>query len=249
MTPPAERQPAFVLHKRAFRETSVIVELLSRDFGRVSGVVRGVKNKRRRTHHIEPFAQVSATWRGRGQLVNVQHCELVSPWHLTGDRLFAGLYMNELLVKTLSHEEPVVALFDHYREAVAQLSATFDLEPILRAFERRLLEEIGYGLTFDVDVRSGRPIRDDLTYRVVRGEGFCAAGHGTAGRPSPPTLTGRQIAAIDAGDFDDDAVRQAAKHVFRDALALRLGNRRLATRDLFAARSLAAANALAIANA
>lgn len=241
MIPAAERQPAFVLHKRAFRETSAIVELLTRDFGRVAGVVRGARSKRRRTHHIEPFAQVSTTWRGRGQLVNVFQCELVSPSHLSGKQLFAGLYLNELLVKMLSHEEPVVALFAAYQEALARLAAGADFEPVLRTFERRLLEETGYGLTFDVDVRSGRPIHHHLTYRLVPGEGF-SAGVADGEQRTSLTLTGRQIAAIDTNDFDDDAVRRAAKAVFRGALALRLGNRRLATRDLFAARSLAAAN-------
>lgn len=241
MTTPAESQPAFVLHKRAFRETSVVVELLSRDFGRVGGVVRGAKGRRRRTHHIEPFAQVSATWRGNGELVNVLHCELVSAWPLRGDRLFAGLYMNELLIKMLNHGDPCAALFGHYQQALAQLSdngpGDGDLEPILRAFERRLLDETGYGLTFDVDVRSGQPIQHQSTYRLVPGEGFSALGE-PAQRPAL-TLTGAQIAAIDIGDFGDDATRKAAKRIFRGAVALRLGNRRLATRDLFAARSAA----------
>ena len=251
MTPPAESQPAFVLHKRAFRETSVVVELLSREFGRVGGVVRGAKGRRRRTHHIEPFAEVSATWRGNGELVNVLHCELVSAWPLRGDRLFAGLYMNELLIKMLNHGDPCVDLFAHYQRALALLSShgagdtpgNGDLEPVLRAFERRLLDETGYGLTFDVDVRSGRPIQRNATYRLVPGEGFSAL---VEPRQQPAlTLTGAQIAAIDQGEFGDDAIRKAAKRVFRGAVALRLGNRRLATRDLFAARAVAAHATLA----
>lgn len=243
MIAPAESQPAFVLHKRAFRETSVIVDFLSRDFGRVSGVVRGAKGKRRRTHHLEPFARVSVTWRGKGELVNVLHCESVSAWHLTGDRLFAGLYMNELLIKMLKPGDSCDALFGHYEEALTQLSENGDLEPVLRAFERRLLDETGYGLTFDVDVRSGQPICGDSTYRLVPGEGFSALVE-PAELPTL-SLTGAQITAIDMGDFGDDTVRKAAKHIFRRAVALRLGHRRLATRDLFAARSGAANVSLA----
>lgn len=245
MIPPAERQPAFILHQRPFRESSVLVELLSLDFGRVGGIVRGVKSKRRRTHHIEPFAQVSTSWRGHGQLVNVSHCELVSPWPLAGDRLFAGLYMNELLIKMLGRQEPVAALFAHYRETLRRLSAQEDLESVLRTFERHLLDELGYGLTFDIDVRSGWPIRADATYQVVQGEGFSAVVENATGAQQrrPLRLTGKQIAAIGTSDFRDGAVRRAAKHVFRGALALRLGNQRLATRDLFAARAASAANA------
>lgn len=254
MVRPADRQPSYVLHRRAYRETSAIVELLTFDFGRVSGIVRGVKGGRRAHHHIEPFAQVVATWRGRGELVNVLRCEAVAPRPLageeqipraprlsalSGDALFAGLYLNELLMKTLSHEEPVAALFESYGDALESLAAGGELEPTLRTFERRLLDELGYGLAFDVDVRNGAPIDADKAYGFVIGEGFheLRSDQRAAPQRRPPfVLTGRQIAAMDAGDYRDRAVRQAAKRVFRRALELRLDGRRLTTRSLFAAR-------------
>ena len=237
MVLPAERQPAYVLHRRAFRETSAIVDLLTLDFGRVSGVVRGVKGGRRRRHHIEPFAQVFATWRGRGQLVNVLRCEAATIRRLGGDALFAGLYLNELLVRTLSHEEPVALLFAHYGEALEALAAGGDLEPALRTFERRLLEELGYGLAFDIDVCSGSRIDDDKTYGVIIGEGFHEIRDGCGNDAAALVLSGAQIAAMSAGDYGDRTVRHAAKHIFRRALELRLGGRRLTTRSLFGARS------------
>ena len=243
MVQPAERQPAYVLHRRAFRETSAIVDLLTLDFGRVSGVVRGVKGSSRRHHHIEPFTRISATWRGRGQLVNVLRCDVAVPKQLSGYALFAGLYLNELLIRTLSHEEPVSALFNDYGSALQSLTsieAEGDLEPILRAFERRLLEELGYGLAFDVDVRSGAAIDNDKTYGMIVGEGFhelCDAdlvvGNNCRAVGAPFALSGRQISAIGADDYRDDAVRRAAKRVLRGALELRLGGRRLTTRSLF----------------
>ena len=242
MVQPAERQPAYVLHRRAFRETSAIVDLLTLDFGRISGVVRGVKGGARRRHDIEPFTRISATWRGRGQLVNVLRCEAAVPKQLGGDALFAGLYLNELLIRTLSQEEPVAALFNDYGHALASLNsvgAEGDLEPILRTFERRLLEELGYGLAFDVDVRSGVPIDDGKTYGMIVGEGFqelCGTNFGADnGRASglPLVLSGWQISAMGADDYRDDAVRRAAKRVLRGALELRLDGRRLTTRRLF----------------
>lgn len=244
MATAADRQPAYILHRRAFRETSVIVDLLSLDYGRVSGVARGVKGTRRRVLHIEPFTEVAVGWRGRGQLVNVLRSELVTANHLTGDALFAGLYVNELLVKTLSQDEPVTVLFRRYRETLGALTRGAELEPVLRMFERCLLEELGYGLAFDIDVLTGQPIDDRRTYGIVAGEGFREVDSGTddATRRSPPlVLTGRQIAAIAAGDYRDNAVRLAAKRVFRHALELRFGGRRLASRSLFTARALASA--------
>lgn len=252
MLPPTDSQPAYVLHRRAFRETSAIVELLTRDYGRVGGVARGVKRSRN-VHHIEPFAQVAATWRGRGQLVNVLRTEPLAPCRLAGDALFAGLYLNELLMRTLSHQEPVAALFRHYGEAVARLASDAPVEAALRTFERRLLEELGYGLAFNVDVKSGRPIDRVKDYLLVAGEGFREApanhaAHGDGGDGNGVRaahdngalrLSGAQIAALNAEDYRNADVRLAAKRVFRAALEMLLGGKPLATRALFGARAVA----------
>lgn len=242
MLPPADRQSAYVLHRRAFRETSAIVDLLTLDYGRVSGVIRGVKGARRDGNHIEPFAPVVATWRGRGQLVNLLRCEALGRSALAGEGLFAGLYLNELLVRLLSRDEPVQGLFQHYGEALSRIAAG-GIESALRVFERRLLEELGYGLAFDVDIETGHAIVRGAIYRVVAGEGFGKSVDGsrcrfdTNGHQRELLLTGAQIAAIGADDYADAGVRRAAKQVFRRALDRRLDGRALATRQLFAARA------------
>lgn len=249
MLPAAERQPAHVLHRRPYRETSVIVELLTRDHGRVSGVVRGARGAGRRARPIEPFSEVVVAWRGRGELVNVLRHESVAVRRLAGERLFAGLYVNELLVKMLGRGDPVGAIFAHYAAVLSALAEGDDTASVLRSFERVLLDELGYGLAFDIDVRNGRPIDRRRCYDVVVGEGFreCVAprngsnGDSNGGfgreRGEPLTLSGSAIAAIDMGDYSDRSVRRAAKHIFRSALELRLGGRRLATRNLFGARA------------
>ncbi|MDE0661236.1 MAG: recombination protein O N-terminal domain-containing protein [Gammaproteobacteria bacterium] len=254
MVQPAEGQPAYVLHRRAYRESSALVELLTRDFGLVGAVMRGVKRSPRSARDLEPFGQIAVSWRGRGQLVTLLRTETVVRRNLSGDALFAGLYVNELLVKTLGREEPVSSLFGSYDAAIASLaqarSSTFEpasrsrspndgeerrgfaLEPILRTFERRLLDELGYGIAFDVDLANGRPIEPSRWYRVVDGEGFREVDGQDA---STCVLDGSQIAAINAGDYTDRAVLQGAKQVLRRAIAVRLGGRPLATRRLFAA--------------
>lgn len=247
MLPAAERQPAHVLHRRPFRETSVIVELLTRDHGLVGGVVRGARGAGRRARPIEPFSEVVVAWRGRGELVNVLRHESVAARRLSGERLFAGLYVNELLVKMLGRGDPVSGLFHRYADAVSALVDGDDMAGVLRSFERALLDELGYGLAFDIDVRNGRPIDRGRRYDVVVGEGFreCARNGGEVGgrRDEPLTLSGSEIAAIDMGDYSDRHIRRAAKHVFRSALELRLGGRSLATRRLFGARAGVAGSA------
>lgn len=238
MLPAAKDQPAYVLHRRAFRETSAIIELLTADFGRVAGVVRGVKGGRRPRYSIEPFTLVSVAWRGRGQLVNILNAEAVAATRLQGDALFAGLYLNELLIKTLEPQEPVATLFCRYADAVAALSANDGLEPALRCFEKGLLDELGYGLAFDVDIGSGAPIEADKVYQAVDGEGFreTAAGQIRNGADTDLTLTGTDILAIANEDFGQSRVLGAAKHVFRRALRQRLAGKPLNTRALFAHR-------------
>ncbi|MCY3811671.1 MAG: DNA repair protein RecO [Gammaproteobacteria bacterium] len=231
--PPAKDQPAYVLHRRAFRETSVIVELLTRDHGRVAAVVRGVKGGGRPRMSIEPFTKIEVAWRGRGQMVTVIGSEAVQATYLTGDSLFAGLYVNELLIKTLQPQEPVESVFRHYGTTLTAL-AVDDLEPALRRFEKALLDELGYGLVFDVDVKTGLPIQAHKVYRAVDGEGFHETGNGAA--EGEATLTGAEIAAIANGDFTDTRTRAAAKLVLRRALRQRLAGKRLNTRQLFARR-------------
>ena len=251
MTQPADRQPAFVLHRRAYRESSALVELLTRDFGLVGAVMRGVKRSGT-ARDLEPFGRIAASWRGRGQLVTLLRAETDVRRNLTGDALYAGLYINELLVKTLGREEPVVGLFGAYDTAVAALehfpSTSVEppsptsgngkqgprgLEPILRIFERQLLDELGYGMAFDVDVSNGRPIEPGRLYRVVDGEGFREVD--TSEASAARVFDGAQIAAMDAGEYRDRAVLQGAKQILRRAIAVRLGGRPLATRRLFAA--------------
>ena len=256
MVQPADCQPGYILHRRAYRESSALVELLTRDFGLIGAVMRGVKRSPRSARDLEPFGRIAVSWRGRGQLVTVLRAETVVRRNLSGDALFAGLYINELLVKTLGREEPVADLFDSYDAAVASLariqsstvgssaprhSSTGDgkkrglgeLEPILRSFERRLLDELGYGIAFDVDVANGRPIEPGRLYRVVDGEGFREVDkHETSPEEA---FDGAQIAAMDAGEYRDRAVLQGAKQILRRAIAVRLGGKPLVTRRLFSA--------------
>ncbi len=250
MVQPVENQPAYVLHRRAYRESSALVELLTPDFGIVGAVVRGIKRARRTTHDIEPFGRIAVGWRGRGELVTVVRTESVARFRLTGDALFAGLYVNELTVKTLARGEPATGLFAVYEAAIGSL-ARLDvttarecggttgesqrrqaLEPILRTFERQLLEELGYGIAFDVDLANGRPIAPGRCYRVVDGEGFRETERSSAS--GSLHFDGGQIAAMAAGDFRDPVVLQGAKQVLRRAIASRLGGKPLTTRSLFA---------------
>lgn len=234
MPAPAQRQLAYVLHRRRYRETSAIVEYLTREHGRVDGVVRGVHGRGARGHRVEPFDLLAIDWRGRGQLLTVTHTEQVHGRVLAGDSLFAGMYLNELLKRTLRHEDPVPRIFAEYDAALAALEAGGDIEPPLRIFERTLLGELGYGVALDVDSASGEPLEPDAVYRFD-GEGFARASGG--GQERGLRATGEMLAAVAAGDYGRDDVRRFAKRLFRAALRPHLGDAPLRTRSLFRGRS------------
>ena len=223
------RQPAWVLHRRPYRETSAIVDLLTAGHGRIAAVARGTR-RARRPQAVEPFARLEVGWHGAGRLRTLTACEAAPRLALAGRRLFAGMYLNELLMRALPHEEAVAPVFDAYEAALSGLQAGAALEPALRSFEKRLLRELGYELAFDAELATGAPIEDDRAYEFVGGEGFRAAPPAASG-----TYSGAVLRAIAADAYDAPEVRRAAKGILRRALGVHVGERPLASRELFRA--------------
>ena len=226
MIQPVQRQPAYVLHRRAYKETSAILELLTLEHGRIAGVVRGP-----RARSIEPFSRLEVAWRGRGQLVTITAYEVAHQWRLSGRFLFSGLYLNELLMRTLKPEEPVTDLFKVYEESLGRLDVQHEMESTLRVFEKCLLRELGYELAFDEEAVTGEEIKVDGHYEYCVGAGFQVVCTGT-----PGSYAGSTLQAIAMDRYDTEAVRQAAKVILRQALKPLLGDRPMATRELFQRR-------------
>lgn len=146
-------QPAFVLHARPWRETSLMVELLTRDHGRVGVVARGVQGAKRHTLRaaLQPLQSLHVDFLPRGELARLIQAEAqdAAPL-LQGEALMAAFYVNELLIRLLPRQDPAPALFERYaglRDALADSRGS--LAWTLRRFERDLLELLGYGLPLD----------------------------------------------------------------------------------------------------
>ena len=227
MTATVLRQPAYLLHARAYRETSAIIELLTPEHGRVAGVARGVRGGRR-PHPIELFCLLEVGWRGRGSLVTVTDREVARRWRLAGRALFSGMYVNELLIRSLRASEAAPNLFRAYETTLGRLESEADLEPPLRMFEKCLLFELGYAPTFDVESVSGEAVVDDRAYVFSEGEGFRFAGAATK-----DSFPGRVLKEIARDRYEAQEVRRAAKRIMRRALQPHLGPRPLASRELF----------------
>ena len=221
-----QTQSGYILHRRAYRETSFLVDFFTRDFGRVSGVANGVRRKSKLP--MEPFVHTIFSWKERTGLALITNHDIIQRNDLKGRHLYAGMYINELICRTLRVNDPVELLFDAYATVMYSLHLAKPLEPSLRVFELALLQGLGYGLTFDVDAKSGSPIKKDCYYMFVPNQGF-----ELADKKSEGAIFGKHLLAIARKDFTDRLVRRAAKGVFRLALMPLLGVKPLVSRSLF----------------
>lgn len=221
-------QPAYVLHSRAYKETSALVDFFTAQ-GRVRAVLRRARGKG--GSPVRPFVPLEVELRGRCELKNVGRLDTVglAGW-LHGDALFSGLYLNELLMRLLPAEAPFPALFEHYTLTLEALAAGRPLEPLLRAFEWRLLDELGYAFSLTHDVNDDA-IAAEGRYRLQ-----VDAGLERVELFQPGLFSGTELLALADADWDAPGALLAAKRLMRQALAVHLGPKPLVSRELFRKR-------------
>ncbi|WP_296180184.1 DNA repair protein RecO [Pseudomonas sp. UBA1879] len=218
-------QLAYVLHSRPYRENSALVDFVTPQ-GRLRAVLRSAKGKAGSL--ARPFVPLEVEFRGRGELKNVGRMEGagIAAW-LEGDALFSGLYLNELLIRLLPAEDPHPGVFEHYAATLAALAEGRALEPLLRSFEWRLLDDLGYGFALDADV-NGDPLATDGMYRLQ-----VDAGLERVYLFQPGLFQGAELLAMSEADWSAPGALSAAKRLMRQALAVHLGGRPLVSRELF----------------
>jgi len=220
-------QPAYILHRRSYGETSLLVEAFTAEFGRVGLLAKGAKRGRLQVV-LQPFQPVLLSWGGRGELRTLTGAEAQGRVPvLTGRTLFSGFYLNELLLKLLQREDPHPELFARYGESLAQLAA--DEEWALRLFERDLLRELGYGLSLEHD-ESGAPLEPDALYAYEAERGAVPTAPGGRGEV---ILRGRSLLALAEGGAPDEGARRETKRLLRAMLAIHLNGRVLESRALY----------------
>jgi DNA repair protein RecO (recombination protein O) len=223
-TPPVS-QPAYVLHSRPYRENSALVDFITPQ-GRLRAVLRSAKGKAGSL--ARPFVPLDVEFRGRGELKNVGRMEGagIAAW-LEGEALFSGLYLNELLIRLLLAEDPHPGVFEHYAATLTALAEGRALEPLLRSFEWRLLDDLGYGFALDADV-NGEPLAADGMYRLQ-----VDAGLERVYLLQPGLFQGAELLAMAEADWTAPGALSAAKRLMRQALAVHLGGKPLVSRELF----------------
>jgi DNA repair protein RecO (recombination protein O) len=231
-----ERQAAFVLHTRPYRETSLVLEAMTRDYGRIALVAKGVRRPRSVMRGVlMAFQPLEMTWSGKGEVVTLHHAE----WQggqplLEGRALLCAYYLNELLLNLLPREDAHERVFDHYARTLQALaaSATPDaafFSGCLRSFEKRLLGELGYGLMLTHDT-SGNPIRMDSRYLYEMESGPRVADDSQA---VTGTISGQTLLDMDAESFGNPVSLAESKQLMRSLMAFYLNGRQLHSRRLF----------------
>ncbi len=232
-----EFQPAYVLHTRPYRDTSLLLDLLTPDFGRVGAVAKGVRRgKSQRRPLLNPFIPVLVSLSGNSSLKTLTAVEADGIAHrLTGLSLYSGFYVNELMVRLLGEQDPNPDLFDDYRWTMNALAAspTESPEPVLRQFEWRLLGNLGYGVSFTEEADSGEPVRADALYRFEPEAGFIPTYSSRDPRETPKLFIGADLLACAEADFSNQQTLATAKRLSRLMLHPLLGSKPLKSRDLF----------------
>lgn len=224
-----ELEPGFILHHRPFRDTSLLLEVLSQAHGRVGLVARGARGSRSRLRPVlQPFRPLLLSWQLRGELGTLTAAEPdgAAPPLPAGEALLALYYVNELLLRLTARLDPHPGLFPAYAAALQALRAPGSPAPALRGFEKLLLDVLGYGPDLEFD-HAGRPVTGAQCYRYHPGAGLtpCAA-------EAEGALLGTSLQALASGELADARVLADARRLLRAALDVHLDGRPLKTREL-----------------
>ena len=226
----AEQQAAFILHHRPFRDTSQILDVLSREHGKLSLVARGSRGPKSRLRGVlRPFMPLSLSWVQRTELGTLTAAELHgAPLRLTGDALLSGYYINELLLHFLHRHDPQPDIFDHYVDAIETLASAADLAPCLRQFEIELLRHLGYALSLEHEAGSQQLLQAEscYEYRIEQGPVPVARSDG------PLVFAGATLTAIAEQRFSDPEVLRAANRLLREVISFHLGGKQLKSRKV-----------------
>ena len=222
-------QPVYVLHSYPFKETSLVVELFSKEFGRIAAVAKGA----RRPHSamrgmLQSFQMLDGAWSGKNELKTLHSLDWsVGLTLLKGEALMCGFYMNELLLRLLPREDAHESLFAYYQATLKTLAESQNLAITLRRFELKLLQEMGYAVPLLQD-ENDMAIEADKNYRYEAEYGACELGATKNGIQ----LSGKTMLDMARDDYADSITQSQSKQLMRYLLAHYLGDKPLHTRQL-----------------
>lgn len=234
-----QQQPAYILHHRPFRDSSQIIDVLTRDYGRLSLMSRGSRSaKSQHKASLQIFTPLLLSWAGRGELPTVtsvdiqQNSESGRSLRLTGKALPSAFYVNELLVRLLHRHDVHEGIYHLYASVISLLSQGEEIEPVLRLFEKQLLEALGFGLNLNSNADTGEPLQADedyayylehgpVSFTTVKDELFITR------------LCGESLLSLHHNRLQTEQSLKDAKRLMRSILNFYLQGKPLKSRELF----------------
>ena len=218
-------QPAYILHRRDWQNSSLILDLFTLDFGCLSVLAKGGKQSKS-TALYQPFIHLIVSWSGRGELKTLVSID-GSPTSIDDKQYLSLLYVNELLMAFLPRQEANPELFDLYRELLINVGYEFG-EAQLREFERIMMKMLGYLPDISLDINSGKLITDDQYYQFIASNGFVSCG-----KNDPNAIAGHTIIAWNQKQYENKQVLQLAKVIMRCIIDFNLHGKKLKSRDIY----------------
>jgi DNA repair protein RecO (recombination protein O) len=217
-------QPTFILHHRPYRETSLLLDAFSQEHGRVSLIAKGVRTVRSTSRGLlQLFSPLLISWQGRSELMNLSSVESQGvPIRIQATALLSGFYLNELLMRLLPKYDPHPQLYTIYHNTLLELERGNSQQKHLRLFEKKLLEELGYGLQF-------KELIPDQFYRFYPEQGFVLSENNDEGI----VFSGKNLLSLATEKLEDAESLRDAKRLMRLALHALLGPQPLHSRKLF----------------
>tara|TARA_Y100000389_G_scaffold204709_1_gene259103 strand:- start:191 stop:919 length:729 start_codon:yes stop_codon:yes gene_type:complete len=224
------QQPGYILHYRPFRDSSQILEIITRDYGKITVVARGSRSKKSRLSGIlRPFLPLRVSWSSKSNLGTLTGAESDGlSAGISGDSIFSAYYVNELLLNFLHRYDPQPEIFILYKKIIHNLVGTSDVAKKLRSFELELLKLLGYGVNFDHDSDSIKPLNEDLYYQYQMEKGFVA----TNSTEGALVFCGKLLIGISEERFEDKNVLKAANRFLRQIIDFHLGGKQLKSRKV-----------------
>ncbi len=222
---------AFVLHAHPFRETSLLLDVYSREHGRLAIVARGARRPRSALRGVlMSFQPLRLAWFGKGEVRTLHAAEWQGGQpYLQGTALMCGFYLNELLINLLARDDAHEQLFDYYRSTLYRLAHETDHAATLRCFEKHMLQELGYALELETVAGSGKPVEPEVCYRYAVDRGVLPDDSDVH---SDFAVFGKTLLAMAADDYSDPEIARQSKQLMRLLLSHHLGGKILHTREL-----------------
>ena len=224
--------PCFIIHQRPYRETSLLLDIFSREYGRLRLIAKGArKTKKWPAALFQTNRNLNISWSGRGELGTLTDIEATQPaFEIHGKCVMAVFYMNELLIRLLHTHEPHAELFDAYAMALTRLAHEEDESTTLRYFERQLLDSIGYGLVLDHDIENGTEISAEKEYHYIVNHGAQLQNHNAG---TSIKISGATLLALAEERLDSQTNTSSLKKLMRSTLSTYLGDEPLKSRELY----------------